>query len=291
MKRYLTAGAALVVAIGINGCTQATAQSDEPSALTNADVLAHVNDEAITQPEFDQLLEQRTSGQPDVQLGDNERRQFLDEMVNLSLLAQDAREQGLGDDPAVAAQIENVKRAIMAQALVQKMTAEGAIPDSEIETYYQENFANSGGGKEFKARHILVDDEAKAKELIDQLDDGADFATLSEENSTGPSASQGGDLGWFAADQMVQPFADAIGSMEKGNYTDAPVQTRFGWHVILLEDERTAEPPPLAEVREQIRGQLAQQMVEAHLDELRKAAEVEYEADWAEREQGGDSGS
>ncbi len=125
---------------------------------------------------------------------------------------------------------------------------------------------------QFRARHILVPTQSKAIDLIAELDSGSDFATLARDFSTGPSATDGGALSWFSPNQMVKPFSDAVAALEDGQYTSAPVQTEFGWHVILREESRTNQPPPLESVRENIKQNITQKKFEAHIIALRADA-------------------
>ena len=128
---------------------------------------------------------------------------------------------------------------------------------------------------EYRARHILVDDEAKAKDMIVQLDKGGSFEKLATDNSKDGSATEGGDLGWFSPGQMVKPFSDAVQQLEVGKYTATPVKSEFGWHVIKLEETRPTTPPPYDAVKAQIGPMVNQKKFEAHLKELVKAAKVE----------------
>ncbi len=125
--------------------------------------------------------------------------------------------------------------------------------------------------QQFKARHILVATQGEAVDLISQLDGGADFQELAKEKSTGQSGPNGGDLDWFSPDQMVAPFSAAVSTLENGTYTSAPVQTQFGWHVILREDSRETQPPTFESVRDAINQQVQQKKFEAHLADLRAA--------------------
>ncbi len=128
---------------------------------------------------------------------------------------------------------------------------------------------------EYHARHILVDDEAKAKDLIAQIDKGASFEKLAKENSSDGSAAEGGDLGWFSTGQMVKPFSDAVQQLEVGKYTATPVKSEFGWHVIKLEETRPTTPPPYDAVKAQLGPLVKQKQFEAHLKELVGKAKVE----------------
>ena len=125
---------------------------------------------------------------------------------------------------------------------------------------------------QFKARHILVASQGEAIDLITELDGGADFEELARDKSTGPSGPTGGDLGWFSPNQMVPPFSNAVAALEDGKYTSEPLQTQFGWHVILREESRDAEPPTLESVREVITQQVQQKKLQAYIASLRVAA-------------------
>jgi peptidyl-prolyl cis-trans isomerase C len=129
--------------------------------------------------------------------------------------------------------------------------------------------------QEYKASHILVETEEKAGEIIEKLNEGADFGELAKEHSKDTSATQGGDLGWFTPEVMVEPFSQAVTQLKEGEYTRQPVQTQFGWHVIRLEEVREATPPSIEEVRPQIVQRLQSQMISDYLEKLREQAEVE----------------
>jgi peptidyl-prolyl cis-trans isomerase C len=162
----------------------------------------------------------------------------------------------------------------MAELLFKKYT-EGTEPtEAELKAEYDERVAEAPK-EEYHARHILVDEEAKAKEMISELDKGGSFEELAKANSKDGSSTEGGDLGWFNANQMVKPFSDAVQQLEVGKYTAAPVKSEFGWHVIKLEEKRAATPPPFESVKAQLGPLVNQKKFEAHLDELVKAAKVE----------------
>ena len=126
---------------------------------------------------------------------------------------------------------------------------------------------------EFKARHILVESQAEAIDIIEELNGGADFQELAKTRSTGPSGPSGGDLGWFSPTQMVAPFTSAVESMEDGEISSTPVQTQFGWHVILREESRESVPPPYESSKENVRAMVQQQKFQDALAELRAASE------------------
>jgi peptidyl-prolyl cis-trans isomerase C len=173
------------------------------------------------------------------------------------------------------AQLDSAKKTLLTQADVQNFIKANPVTDAEIKAEYDSKVAGENG-IEYKARHILVKTEAEANKIIAELDKGADFAKLANKNSLDAKESQnGGDLGWFVAGQMVAPFSEAVAKLEKGKYTKTPVQTQFGYHVILREDSRTQTPPPLASVKEQLMPYLQRKKVQAMVEGLRKQAKVE----------------
>ena len=206
-------------------------------------------------------------------LSAEQKDQYLQELINRELLYQDAKKKGYDDNPDVKAEIHNQVRNIMTHHDVQKLLEEHPPSDEQMQAVYQEQVVDQAS-KEYKARHILVDNAQEAREMIRKLRTGSDFAELAEANSDGPSANKGGDLGWFAPNQMVKPFADAVKALNKGEFTQKPVQTRFGWHVILLEDTREVEPPPFERVSDQIRTIVQNKIISDYLEKLKADAEV-----------------
>ena len=130
-------------------------------------------------------------------------------------------------------------------------------------------------GKEYNARHVLVETREEAVVVIESLDNGADFSEVAMEKSTGPSGKTGGKLGWFAPGQMVKPFSDATAALETGTYTKEPVETQFGWHVIMLDEVRDITPPPFDDVKERLKMLLANQKLQVHIQEMRASADIQ----------------
>jgi peptidyl-prolyl cis-trans isomerase C len=202
---------------------------------------------------------------------------LIEQMANQLLLAQAAREAGLDQDLAVQMALKNGERAVLASAFLEQAVTE-RVTDAAIEAAYQERFANAEPVQEARAAHILVEDEATAKEIKAKLDDGADFAALAAEYGTDGTASRGGDLGWFVHEQMVPEFADAVFAMEPGTVSE-PVQTPFGWHIIKLVEMRDRPVPPLDAVRDQIAAELAETVQTDILGEVREGIDVQREGD------------
>ena len=232
-------------------------------------VVATVNGTPIT---LGEMIVMKEAASQDPQLADMPDSALYEMMLD-QLIQQTAVAAAGKESAGVRAQLEIQRRNTLAAAAITEVTR--AQPtDQEIQAAYDGLFAAQEPATEYSAAHILVDTEEKAKEIKAQLDGGAEFGALAEQNSTGPSGPNKGDLGWFAADQMVKPFADAVSAMEKGQISD-PVQTEFGWHVIKLNDTRLREAPPLDEVREQISQMVLRDKVQAEIERLTAEATVE----------------
>ena len=195
---------------------------------------------------------------------------ILDQLVQKTLLSQSL--EG-GPSKQVALTIENETRAIIASQVINSVMG-GAVTEEAVQAAYEEQYATAEPATEYHAAHILVETEDEAKDLISKLDDGAEFAALAQEFSTGPSGAGGGDLGWFGAGVMVAPFFDAVTGLEPGQVSP-PVQTDFGWHVILLKETRSKDRPALVDVQAEIEGVLKNSALEAYVEKLEASSEVD----------------
>ncbi len=241
------------------------------TSTASAQAVATVNGVDIEQATFDQYLQTRTQ-KPITEATAEERAEVMKELTDIYLLTTMPKAAELAKDPTIAAQIELQHRGVLAQAVVSDWLQSNPATDEEIQEAYAAQTLLTPD-LQFKARHILVETQAAATDLIEQLDEGANFEELAKANSTGPSGPSGGDLGWFSPNQMVKPFSDAVSGLENGAYTKQPVQSEFGWHVILREDSRDNEPPPLESVRDAVKQGVEQGKFQAFLEELRS----EYE--------------
>jgi len=266
----LIVGSALIA--GCNQQPSTDTSSVSAPAVDKADAVASVNGKYIAKSTLEQLeseISQRSQGQT------FPKEKLIEELIQRELLVQEGLKKQLDKSPEVLARIEDVKRSLVSQAALQDYLKTNPVTDADIKAEYDTKVA-AENGTEFKARHILVKAEAEAKKIIAELDKGADFAKLANKNSLDAKESQnGGDLGWFVASQMVAPFSEAVAKLEKGKYTKEPVQTQFGWHIILREDSRALTPPPLEAVKEQLQPYLQRQKVQTFIEGLRKQAQVE----------------
>ncbi|ESQ15579.1 MAG: hypothetical protein N838_00370 [Thiohalocapsa sp. PB-PSB1] len=208
------------------------------------------------------------------------QEQTFNEFLSLIVAAQEGEKRNLAENADVQTALELQRLMILSNAALQSIAKDNPPTEDELKQAY-EKFKEQAQRTEYKARHILVDEQAKAEALIKQLDDseGKNFDTLARENSSGPTAEKGGDLGWFDARNMVKPFADAVAGLEPGSYTEKPVQTQFGWHVILLEETRNAEPLSYEEAKPRLEAVVKRNKVANILNEMREEAQVELNED------------
>jgi peptidyl-prolyl cis-trans isomerase C len=197
---------------------------------------------------------------------------IVEQMIDQMLLAEAARKAGIDKRPAVAMNLLNQERAILADAYLRREVSARATPEV-IDALYKERYLDAEPAEEVHAGHILVEAEEKAIELKALIDGGADFALLAAEHGTDGTATQGGDLGWFVKSDMVPEFANAAFAMEVGAVSD-PVKTDFGWHIIKLEERRARPAPAIEEVGEELMGEIIQQAQIAIVDELRAKANI-----------------
>jgi peptidyl-prolyl cis-trans isomerase C len=204
----------------------------------------------------------------------------LDQIVSTMLVSQAGRKSKLQDDPGVKKRVALAQDQIIADAYVQRFI-EKNVTDQKLHARYDKFVKEAPPREEVKARHILVATEDEAKAVVTELKGGADFAKVASEKTTDPAGkTSGGDLGYFTKDQMVPEFAEAAFKLKNGEFTDTPVKSQFGWHVIKVEDRRTAKPPAFEQVKPQLTNQVSRELVGEKVKELKTAAKIEvYNAD------------
>jgi peptidyl-prolyl cis-trans isomerase C len=242
-----------------------------PAVAQNAAV---VNGKAIPKARVDEFVEALAAqGRPDTP---QTRELVREELIAREIFTQEADKRGLSRSADVQRQIENTRQDILIRALIRDYLTKNPVKDEDIQAEYDKfKQEASASGKEYKARHILVEEEGEAKKLIEQLQKGEPFEKLASASKDPGSSSSGGDLGWNTASTFVKEFSDAMVALEKGKTVSEPVKTQFGYHVIRLDDVRDATPPPLDQVKPQIQQQLERQRVQELQQELRAAAKVE----------------
>lgn len=264
----------VVAAVLMAACTRPAEDSNKAAGTDNSAsaAVATVNGTKLSSDLFNAFTQAVTGGAQEPPT-DEQRDQMLDQLINMTLAAQSAEKEGLAKDPAVQARIELLRTQILAEAASEQYIKANPASEEEVRAEYDAQVAAMP--KEYKARHILVDSKESADAIIGKLQAGGDFAKLAAAESKDSSASNGGDLGWFSPQTMVKPFADAVTTLEKGKFTQEPVQSEFGWHVILLEDVRSPEVPEFEQVKPQVEMFTQRKKLQAHLEELRKAATIQ----------------
>jgi peptidyl-prolyl cis-trans isomerase C len=230
-----------------------------------------VNGKPIPKSRVDYVAKQRAAqGQPD---SEQLRRMILDNLITQEVVAQEADRKGFAKGADVRAQLDLMRQQVLAQALIQDYMKKHPVKDEDMLAEYNKLKA-SRGDKEYKARHILVDKDTEANEIIAQLKKGVKFEDLAKQSKDPGSKDKGGDLDWNPPTTFVKPFAEALAKLDKGKYTETPVQTQFGWHVIQLDDVREHPFPAYESVKQQLQARLQEQEVHKYVNELRSNATI-----------------
>ena len=278
-SRVLMIGAASVLALSactkkVEGtATPATASAPAAAGASDNTVAATVNGTPIYAATVDMMVKERTAqGQPD---SPELRKAIIDNLAMQTLVAAEGKKKGLDKAPETKRQLEILTQSVLAQAFVQDYIKNNPVTDAMVKAEYDKLNAKAGGN-EFKARHILVAGEAEAKDIIAKLKkDIKSFAALAKAKSMDPgSKANGGDLGWFNPAGMVPEFGAAVAKLEKGKFTEEPVKSQFGYHVIVLDDSRALTPPPLEQVSEQLKQQVQRQNLKTFFDDIKAKAKI-----------------
>jgi peptidyl-prolyl cis-trans isomerase C len=236
--------------------------------------LAIVNGKPVPKARLDNLLQQAAkAGQ---KVGPEIEQQAKDQVVLREIYTQEAERKGLAASADYRAQMELARQSILIRELFDDYRKKHPVADAEAKAEY-DKFKAQAAGVEYRARHILVENEDEAKALIAKLKAGASFEELAKKNSKDPgSAENGGDLDFAKADSYVPEFGQALTRLKKGETTETPVKTQFGWHVIRLDDTRETQFPSFDDVKAQIVQRMEQVKLQQYQDELRKAAKTDY---------------
>jgi peptidyl-prolyl cis-trans isomerase C len=268
MNRHLLVGLLLPLTL-LAGCGKAATPA---AGASSGPAVATVNGKAVSQSEFDLYVEtvQNQSKRP---VSDEEKSTLLDQFISMRLAAEAAEKDGVAKEAKVQDQLALARMNVLVDSGLQQWLEKNPVTDEELRPEYDAQVAQMP--REYHARHILVDDQAKAEAITKQLKAGGDFGKAAQKDSKDPSGKNGGDLGWFTLDSMVKPFSDAVAALQPGQTTDAPVQSQFGWHIIKLEDSRVSEPPPFEEVKDRVKMIVQRKKLQNYLDELRGQAKIE----------------
>jgi len=270
----MTVRSLLALAATLLVVTPAVAQTPAAGAAPQDPVVARVNGTEIRRSEVlaaRQMLPAQVQQIPFEQV----YPQLLDNLVTNLLAAQAGRKQKLADDPEVKKRLQWAQDQIIEDVYLTRYIR-AALTAEKIKARYDQFLTEQKPQDQVNARHILVKTEDEAKAVIADLKNGGDFAAIAKEKSNDPGTkATGGDLGWFTKDEMVPEFAEAAFKLQKGQYTETPIKTQFGYHVILLADRRTAPPPSMEEARPQVVGLLQRELLDQKVKELRTGAKIE----------------
>lgn len=269
----------IALAASIAFAMPATAQETATTEATYdaSTVLARVNERDITLGHLiaimERLPEQYQTLEDDVLFPG-----ILDQLIDQAMISDTLSTSPETDTARVRTIMQNERLALISKTAIDEIIAEGA-DEAELQKAYDAQYGSVEPTSEFNASHILVETAEEAQAVIASVNDGADFAEVAKEKSTGPSGPNGGELGWFGAGVMVPEFEQAVIGMEVGAVSE-PVQTQFGWHVIKLNETRDVPPPSLDDVREELSQPLIEAKIKAHIDGIRAKAAIEkFEVD------------
>lgn len=224
-----------------------------------------------SQQTFDFLLKERVAaGQPD---SPQLREMIKDELINRELVLREARKKGMDKDPTIKTSMDLNAQSVLVRAYMHDYLKNNQPSDEQLKKDY-DMIKSALGNKEYRARHILVEKEDEAKDIIAQLQKGEKFEKLAERSKDPGSKDKGGDLDWASPANFAKPFSDAMVALQKGKFTPTPVQTQFGWHVIMLEDVRDTKAPSFDEVKPNLAQRAQGLAVEKHIAELRQKAGI-----------------
>jgi peptidyl-prolyl cis-trans isomerase C len=275
-RKQLVTAIAVALSLGLAASVYAEktkeGKAEKAEKSMSAPSKVAVNGVLIPQAYFDALGKQAAQSGRN---GADVQTAIREELVNREVLAQAAKKRGIDKNPEIAAQMELARQGVLIQAFFEDYVKANTVKDDDLKSQYEQVRAQMGDS-EYKARHILVEKEDDAKAVIAELKKGGDFSKLAKEKSKDPgSKDNGGDLDWGAAGRYVKPFADALKGLQKGQTTDVPVQTQFGWHVIRLDDVRALKAPAFDEVKENLRQHAQQEQIARLVKDLRAKAKVD----------------
>jgi len=234
--------------------------------------VATVNGKPIPAARVDQIVKQvvaqgKQADSPQL------REAIKKDLINREVLLQEADKQGVATRPDVKLALDNARQSIIINAMLQDYVKKNPVKDADIKAEY-DKYKSQVGDKEYHARHILVGTEEEAKAIIAKLKAGGKFEELAKQSKDG-SAANGGDLDWASAASYVPEFSNAMVKLNKGQITETPVKSQFGYHVIKLEDTRPAKVPAFDEVKQQVAESIQQKRLAAYRDELAKKAKIQ----------------
>ena len=232
-------------------------------------VVATVNGEPVHQATV-MAVQQQLAGRQQAP----DEAMVIQELINLNLLSQLATEEGLHEDDAIRSVLELQRLQVLANAYMGKLSEEIELSDEQLQAEYDKQVA-AVAQDEFNVSQIMLESEADAMDVIAKLEDNTPFDELAKTSSIDPGGQSGGEMGWVQASILPEPMAQALAELEPGNFTREPVETNFGWHVLLLQEKRGSQVPDFETVKPQVRNALVTQELQNKIDELRAAADID----------------
>lgn len=269
MRKAFRLALIALLATGIAACGKSGGNADD------SQVLATVNGSPITNADLRAFVRMQAQGQEPV-LTAVQRASLIKNLVKMESVAQAARKAGMDKDPIAQAEMHLNDNDILVQSLLENYAKAHQPTEADLKSAYDAK-VKAMDPNQYKARHILVKDQAQARDIIDQLNKGANFAALAKKYSMDPgSAQNGGELGdWFSGSTMVPEFAHALAGLKKDEYTKQPVQTQYGWHVIQLEDVRANQVPSFEQMHNQLANELQNKAVTDYIKQINDSAKID----------------
>ena len=274
MKRFVIPLTALLLTQQSVLAEQASPAAEAPKSNKTASLV--INGKPITDEIFFAYRSEQARTRPELARGMNEQQQvrLLNQLLNITLLSQQAEKLKLDKKPLVAAALDVTRMNTLAEIMIGDYLKEHPLTEAEIEQAYQEVYVGNPA-TEYHVSHILSKDKESAEKAIGELKAGKSFAEVAKRYSSDPSAAEGGDLGWLGSDALSGPIGASVTSLKKGEYSPEPVKSDFGWHVFLLQDSRQLPTPKLAEVRDTIVTRLKKEKLGKWIGELREQADIQ----------------
>ena len=273
----ISKGLPLAALVMLTACNKAAPPAETATGKPGDKAVATVNGTPISRDMFEFYVKS-TAGKPANELTAEQRSQLLDNLVRGEVIAQESLKEGLDKSGDTASLLALSRLQILQQAGATHYLDDKKPTEAELKVEYDAQVAQMPK-QQFHARHILVTSQDAAQKIIEQLKKGAKFDELAKKESTDSSKDQGGDLGWFSPASMVPPFSAALSGLKKNEYTQTPVQTQYGWHVIQLLDTRETPVPPFDQVKDRVAQILEQKKFRAYEDDLMKTAKIDKSDD------------
>jgi peptidyl-prolyl cis-trans isomerase C len=270
ISRILCVGVALGLAACQGGGGASTEAPQDPGAAT----VATIDGKAISRNLLDYYIKAASGGRDPAEITAEQRKEALESLLRGFAVANQAGKDKVDQDSEVASQLELMRLEVLQRAVQAKYLKDKTPTEAELRAEYETQVAQMPK-TEYRARHVLVQTEDFAKAVIARINKGERFEDAAKRDSLDGSKERGGDLGWFTPQTMVKPFADAVMALKKGEMTQAPVQSQFGWHVIKLEDTRDVQPPPFDQVKDQLNNVVLAKKFKTYADDLKKTAKIE----------------